>query len=560
MLRFRQYLNEKSDKEIKDSFKAFEKSIQKLAASDSTQIYEGFAVIGGLMRGESPTLGDIKKILKDSEFPPLAKRWIEDALKKSPDKNIVLDTINFIARGTRKIKGIKWGSKVTFIHKSIITYRKNMPSAYAIQGAKANTADTVFLIDGDKSSDFLTQLKSPEADISFDESSGIITLTAKKKFRFLQVSLKKEDGGARTGKLITFLNRILGKQLSKPTELVINASVKYNHDDIVLSEGLIGFLARALNDIGAIDAISKGLNAVKKWSGGVLNKVKNNVMSFITADNKKRDHNVFKIVNSLSQSQGLVEKVQSALVLDSKSLKQYDALLSAVKANSLNKLLDDLIAKQKKINAQFKKVRPNKKSEILDFDIGPQAKLDSEGLIKELEKITKRELGSAISREEASLPIKIAVNFSTYLTLRSILDNITEKDVKKMGNVENAILHFNAAIIADAKFGDTKLPLWIAFGGVKPKAVFLGTKDNFTDSIVANIIKGTSGIDIPYFKLSVKRAKLKGNAQVTYNVIFMKLLTGFADETTPKYLVIEFQNMSGSNFQYRIDATVIVNN
>lgn len=579
MIKFKQFYEAKTpeEKALQFAFKNIADEISKLKA-EATDIYETFAVICAIASSANPTIDEITKLSKLPQIAGKGQYWIDNAIKAAGNDSVEQEAlrlvVSFVGAGTRKIPGINWGSGINFISRDIKSYYSKMPNEYTISGSKSNTADVVFIENG-TAKELLSLLDKPDTDLSFDEKTGKITLLNKgKEIIFIQVSLKKEEGGARIGKLITFLTQRLGIQSGQPTKMIKRRHGEQQYEsfrfytdlDIVLQldEGLIGILTKSLASVGmiAVTAIKKGLNAVRKLANKLLNPIKNKTIKIAKRGNST-GHKLLETLNNINKEMHLKESVLNekggALVISKTSKKHYTALLNIIKANDPNDLLNELITRKNKINDNIHLINPDKDEDPVLFNIGKKAKVPTGKILDRIKKILKYPDGHEISREEAMVPLKISANVASYLTLNDILDDISPSNLKDMSDAERTMLHFNAAITAEAKFGDTKLPLWISFGGKKPHATYLGTKDNFTDDIISDIIEKEKGVDSPYFVLIVRRSKGVGLGAIMkdYNIIVLKLLVGFADEHTPEYLVIEFQTMSGSSFSYKVDASKI---
>ena len=130
--------------------------------------------------------------------------------------------------------------------------------------------------------------------------------------------------------------------------------------------------------------------------------------------------------------------------------------------------------------------------------------------------------------------------------------------MNKYENLSQALFSFSAEFESEAKFGNTSLPLVIAYGGEKGKAVVLGTRDDYkrdkTDELTQT---GRDFNDFPVAVISVRKATSKGDTtKQLYNVIHLKTVTDFKDvggKPEPVYLMFELIADQSRSFTLKIE-------
>ena len=110
---------------------------------------------------------------------------------------------------------------------------------------------------------------------------------------------------------------------------------------------------------------------------------------------------------------------------------------------------------------------------------------------------------------------------------------------------------------AEAKFGNTELPLWIVYGsggGVE----YLGQKDDFIAAQKDELIKSSPAkkLDQPYLVIRIEKAKSSASTfdLSGHNVTEVYLMSGIDEsKQMPKYLVLNLTTVSGSNFSMKAE-------
>ena len=131
----------------------------------------------------------------------------------------------------------------------------------------------------------------------------------------------------------------------------------------------------------------------------------------------------------------------------------------------------------------------------------------------------------------------------------------------------NAAMHFVADSKAEAKFGNTELPLWIVYGQ-RGKAHYMGTKESqgegeekikgFKDLEFDRLKKNPHAIavDQPFIVIRIVKAKVTASTYNLggHNVTELYLMSGLdVDKKLPKYMLMNFTTSSGSSFTMKVE-------
>jgi len=422
------------------------KSVGGGKLSEST--FETWVYIVARLSGSKtkPTSDDIDKVLKESEIVSDGKKKIAELRKKFGDDRFLIDAIELIGGDIKSIPGIKWGSSVGIIHKSIDKYYKSIPDSYKTKGSKANTADMVFVTSGSVN-DLLSKL--PNSQLNWN-NQGVITIKDT-NISFVQVSLKKGEDNARIGKLNTLINAIYGQQAMRPTQLKDNYTEFSREELIVLEEGFFSDIFRKF----------KGkLNKVLDWAKDGLKKLKNSFLNVANrAIDKIKNDKAHKAASSLISQTGFTisEGAGDAVPINKPMLKEMKVLKTEIIAK------DMVNAEYKKILLNVKKINSIKKGAVVIENSGTDPILEMNNFKRAADLVLERKEGGFITREELFPALKLCVNYASYKTFNTILEDM-QKKISSYENISNILVELNAKLKAEAMFGDTELPLWIVYG------------------------------------------------------------------------------------------------
>ena len=156
------------------------------------------------------------------------------------------------------------------------------------------------------------------------------------------------------------------------------------------------------------------------------------------------------------------------------------------------------------------------------------------------------------------IPLKVASHYTAYnainILLRSLLDNIQVNQ-----HVVDAAKTFVADVKSEAKFGNTRLPLWIVYGH-GGSAHYLTSQPLFHAKAAEDVasVNLRPELDQPYIVIQVTPSK---RTEATYNldghnvtqVYLMSGLDSEGDIARPKYLILNLTTSSGSRFTMKAE-------
>tara|TARA_Y100000593_G_scaffold4019_1_gene7892 strand:- start:28371 stop:30404 length:2034 start_codon:yes stop_codon:yes gene_type:complete len=149
--------------------------------------------------------------------------------------------------------------------------------------------------------------------------------------------------------------------------------------------------------------------------------------------------------------------------------------------------------------------------------------------------------------------VKVTVNFASYQTFNQVLDSVLSKG-QNIDEMRKSLLELSADMIADAKFGDTNLPLWIVYG-MGDGAHNLGTISDYKEKIKSS--DKFAQMDYPYIVFAVQRSNY---GKEIYNSVYMNLMVDVQEDEEgtiePMYVQIQFINRQ-SFFSYKMDSSKV---
>ena len=521
--------------------------------SDRTQIFEAavcFVAIGGVDLNTSK----LKSVMKNNEFSRIAKDWTEALLKDEKNGPILSEYYSDIGFPIAKLDTF-----TDFIHENIKEYYKATPSSFEYEGGqKDNTADLVLIVDSNKNElirifNEIKKLPVKEQVLrAKTDSTGKITISdsAGKELSFYQVSAKVGADLGRIGKVGAFINRnIIGATPNLPSTLLdlINQDKKedYGHlSDREIELFTEGFFSNIIDKFKTV--ATQGIKVFVNWVKGVFGKIYQSIAKKSETDiNKEYNTKSVQAANSLLQKSRMSSLVEQAVKNDGAIKKQVVLVKDLVK--NINKLHKDNIKLCDKLNSRPKmKVRP--RPPIL-FD-NPQAGLvDENTIIKELSKLENMK---NIPRDKFKLFVSITSNFAANVAVNKILKNF-EKEVVKYEDLTESIFAFSSTLDAEARFGNTSLPLVISYGGKKTgynKVV--GKRDEYTKKNTTELLEKGKQLN-NFYVVVVEIYRTRGK---DYNQASVHFVTGFKEEDkkpTPIYQKMTIANSSGSKFATKLE-------
>jgi len=544
-----------------------------------------------------------------TDFHPTATKMINIFLQKygtDAALNALTEWIKIIG-GSVMTVGNGNETFTDIIHNSVGEYYKAIPSFLETEtGAKANTADAVFMTKG-KKGDLISALKNKELkqNMVVIGDKGRISIPDM-GVEWFQVSLKKGAGAdARIGKITSFINKnyVQGKAgmitvyKGQDTE-IINAAEweKYAKDDwkkekvgITMPAGAIGVVTQNneyefLNNseyyltegwFGDVvdkfkDVIKKGAKSFVSWTKDIYTKVAKTITGFaerITNSHIKR-HKGMKALNAIVQDFSLQEATaddNKPVTIDDKMKKHFKILQTEMINKKQIKIQHDINAKLiDKLNGTMGKTRKDvNQPPILmsasDAFFLSDADQSSQNSIKKIldDALRRKNPITEIKRGELRPVLKLGMNYCANVAIFSILKAIENKQ-QDYDNLSQSLYAIAAEFESEAKFGNTSLPLVVVYGGTSGEAVVLGVRQDYEKKNKEELIAlGNEFNDFPVLVFKINQSA----GTETYNVVKFYLVFNFASDgeksVVPEYMVYDIQSQSGSGFATKIEASSI---
>jgi hypothetical protein len=546
----------------------------KTNATNRTQIYESAVVIRAL--GGTPSVSTIRSAMSNKEFNGIAKGFYEQFFDKYKGDRTAFAAlavwVDFLGKPIEKVAGI-----TDFIHDSINTYYKSVPSTFEVGDfAKENTTDCVLIANGStadlynaladlKLKDETTQIKRIRP---FGKLGGVTIIDSKKKgiVSFYQVSLKNEG---QVGKAGTFVNQywLGGGKFSSPGEAqtTLQRNEHIPDFDELLKEGLIDWAkGKAAKVVASVQAfVSWAANKL----GSIVSKITKTAERFANKKIKKSKgikaiENIFAEMGQslneefLTEAEGPVKLTPGQV---SNFQIVYNDFLGSGDSN-VNKVHDFNMNTVKILNRSFS--QENRDMEPITV-IG-DGKLDINQWAADLKYLgtitykdkkftdNKGKKLTTVTRAQVNPMYKIASNYSANVVIEGLLRTATDS-LGTYKTIGKALFAMTGNLEAEVKFGNTKLPLLICYGGKTQKLVVMGKRDDYSTALTDKLVKDSKGIDTDYPILSLRYNKKEG-----YNVINMKLLNAFVssgDTVKPSWMQYGIRTNSGSSFTCTVEAS-----
>ncbi len=530
------------------------------SATDRTQIYEA-AVVLVAMAGPNLSSSKIKSVMKSDEFSGVAKSWTTSILEEDRNGEVLSEWYANIGYPISKLGKFK-----DFIHENINQYYRSTPSSFEYPGSqKDNTADVVLIVDGTKSDLFsmLEEIKSlPEKEqimSATTEKDGKVTITDSKSktISFYQVSAKKAYGGAdrgRIGKVGAFINKNIIKGTPHLPSKLLDLLDEDYYSHLSKSEYdifLEGFFGDTITKFKSV--ISQGFTSFKSWAmstigklKGLVTKVAQSVVNRVISKDKG-----FQAANNIIREAGLnnlVEAPGDKIILTSKLREELNALQPLVK--KINIIHKKNISLVEKLNKRPKmKIRPRPPIYMPNPAGGL---IDESTVLREIKKISDIR-GDKVSRDKFKLVVSIAANAAANIAINAILKTV-ERQVENYEDLTESLFAFSSTLEAEARFGNTALPVVITYGGKDGKNVVLGKRDDYTKRSAKELVE--KGKELNDFYIAVIEI-YKSGGNNPYNIAKFHLVTGFEEnqgKPFPQFTQISIANSSGSKFYTKIEA------
>tara|TARA_B100000959_G_scaffold112594_1_gene118719 strand:- start:208 stop:1983 length:1776 start_codon:yes stop_codon:yes gene_type:complete len=576
MKNLNQYIKEQEEKSHDKEIEALIKSVG--GGTKSAGVFESWVHIVCSLSGKKtePTVAQVKSASNHSEFHPEGKKWL-DKIKFGTDKRTypdekVLEAIEYIGGDIKDSKMPISFPPADIIHNTITTnYYKKLPQIWKTEKTKENTADIVIITSGSA-----TALSAALPDCTI---KGSIRWEADGKcwipdtgIEWYQISLKKGIDDARIGKLGEYLKgRYAGQKYSPDirkmaiqSDAVIRRGnylgVSYGFDNridqILLDEGLFDVF-KAVKDkvVGSFKKLTDwAAGKLRKILGGVIRSAQTIMSSNPVIDNANE---MLKIagVRNLGEEVLFEKAIRDISLKDSEKillLTKFKVFENQLASYSVNKEYDKIKINIANLNSKKSTNFKGGKEAVLFDSTDADAKID-ENLIRAYcgRIIENLEKGRGITSKDLFLPLKVASHYTAYNAINVILKDIYS-NVEAQGGVLMAAMGFLVDVKKEAKFGNTKLPLWIVYGS-RGGAHYLGTKDTFEpleyNELMSN--PAAKAFDQPYVVIRIEKVAASG---ATYgleghNVTEVYLMSGIDErQEIPKYLLLNFTTSSGSKF------------
>ena len=552
------------DKEIDvDSLVSAEK------ATDATELYEAAGTIVALY-GLKLTKANLDAAMGHPEFSPIAKDWFKNFLEIHSNKEAVDALLNWAALTGSGVNKIENGTFKDFIHKSIREYYNSAPTSFQVPTAEKDNAADILLIKNGTRQSLLNTVKEisrlPEnkqsSRVNIDKKGLSILMNDKGKevVSYYQVSLKKAFEKGRIGRVTTFMNKNYAGGASLGDIEQATKLVRQIQD---LPEGIFSDMFDKFKDIVSggfknfVGWVKKTYLKLSQVIVGVAVKLSNKIIT------KNRG---IKVITSVLQDTNLNEsnlttflgeKKSQEIVVTQKLVGQFKVIeREFIKKDAINRLHNANVALIQKLNTEF--TSPGRKAPpILMLPNTNAGILEMNEIKNGVDKVIKSKVGDVITKSDIYLALKVGMNYSANVAIFSILKSI-EKNMGKYENLSQALFSFSAEFESEAKFGNTSLPLVIAYGGEKGKAVVLGTRDDYkrdkTDELTQT---GRDFNDFPVAVISVRKATSIGDTtKQLYNVIHLKTVTDFKEvsgKPEPIYLMFELIADQSRSFTLKIE-------
>lgn len=552
------------DKEIDvDSLVSAEK------ATDATELYEAAGTIVALY-GLKLTKANLDAAMGHPEFSPIAKDWFKNFLEIHSNKEAVDALLNWAALTGSGVNKIENGTFKDFIHKSIREYYNSAPTSFQVPTAEKDNAADILLIKNGTRQSLLNTVKEisrlPEnkqsSRVNIDKKGLSILMNDKGKevVSYYQVSLKKAFEKGRIGRVTTFMNKNYAGGASLGDIEQATKLVRQIQD---LPEGIFSDMFDKFKDIVSggfknfVGWVKKTYLKLSQVIVGVAVKLSNKIIT------KNRG---IKVITSVLQDTNLNEsnlttflgeKKSQEIVVTQKLVGQFKVIeREFIKKDAINRLHNANVALIQKLNTEF--TSPGRKAPpILMLPNTNAGILEMNEIKNGVDKVIKSKVGDVITKSDIYLALKVGMNYSANVAIFSILKSI-EKNMGKYENLSQALFSFSAEFESEAKFGNTSLPLVIAYGGEKGKAVVLGTRDDYkrdkTDELTQT---GRDFNDFPVAVISVRKATSRGDTtKQLYNVIHLKTVTDFKEvsgKPEPIYLMFELIADQSRSFTLKIE-------
>ena len=159
-------------------------------------------------------------------------------------------------------------------------------------------------------------------------------------------------------------------------------------------------------------------------------------------------------------------------------------------------------------------------------------------------------------------PVQLSIFSNLFMSVaeqmgRTLQRTAISTNIKEHEGVIAAAMTFVAQTKAEAKFGNTQLPLWIVYGQ-GGGAHYYGIKDTYIETQTKDMLNNpeVKKLDQAYGVIRIEKA---GKSKSSYgegghNVTEMYLMSGIDDkQSMPLYLLLNLTTVSGSRFSMKAE-------
>ena len=540
----------------------------------SAAVFESWVHIVSQISGDrrKPTKDEVQKVRGSSEFDPGGDAWLKKIGFGTPkakfEENKVLLAMYFIGGDIKDIKGISWGSGVDVIHDSIDDYYNKLPDIWKTEASKQNTADIVFITKGNKAQLFAELPNCTEKGTINWTDTGKMSIP-EKKLEWYQISLKKGIDDARIGKLGEYLKgKYSGSGFASKHDVLATEEIQqrgtylgmaYGFDEtadlILLDEGLFSVFKDIKDKVtGSIKKLASWASAkLKGLLKGAIGLARRVLKSNPVIDNANE---ILKLSGTKLTEDFLLEADEEVEFKKPKdAVKRFEILYKQLSSDMINKEYYKLKSNADALNGKKSETKIN--PAVLMYGKESDAVIDTEYFKQKCQiVIDKLNNNDRIYRSDLFMPFKVASHYTGYNTMNVILNDIST-NIKEHEGVIAAAMTFVAQTKAEAKFGNTQLPLWIVYGQ-GGGAHYYGIKDTYIETQTKDMLNNpeVKKLDQPYVVIRIEKA---GKSKSSYgegghNVTEMYLMSGIDDkQSMPLYLLLNLTTVSGSRFSMKAE-------
>ena len=523
-----------------------------------SKIYEMMTLVVASLSGPktSVTMKDLEKFFEagyDSYSHDETGEFFQHIIDGKEDKEKTEKALGYI----EEIGGTIKDDDINAAIGEVEGYKKALRDAGVTDpsGRKENPADVVF--SSVPGPELESAIKAAGSEGIKYKDNGVIYISNPKEskvIKWIQVSLKKGIKDARVGKVAELINDLYVGRKNTPVDqakfgekdTLDIASTELTSEQVLmpvaptahlLSEGFFDNLlvkgrtawdAAKSKYADVKDFVSDAFGAAKKWLSEKIDGIKNTIFSVgdeAAATTVKNDP-LMQTSNLLLKGfeQGGVEvdymtgEVSSPTLNEESPISYKDDARATMIINveTLKEMMQPnggIVGKRLKIlNGRVNKmvndnpglIENEISADALEIDYGPM--LESADVV-----LADLRAGGDVHREGPYTNyiidiLKVASNNAAYIVFTTIMEDIASRG--SLGDIAAGVKMFAANLQAEAKFGETNLPLFIVYGGREKdggKGELLGTREKYVEKMMGRIQELAGRHPIMIFKIGLSR-------------------------------------------------------